>query len=239
MVRDGLTPRYLCTVCARGGSKGVPGKNIRMIAGRPLLAWTLDCAKAVGLFDRIVVSSDDPTILDLGDRLGADLCLRRRDELASDSAGKVPVIADAVEQAQVHFTHDFDVVVDLDVTSPLRHESDILGAVDLLLSTGATNVITGAPSRRSPYFNMVERNGDGSIRLVKSRPSDTVRRQDAPVCYDMNASVYVWDRERFLNNPKVFYEDTVLYEMPEERSIDIDTELDFFLVEALLTRSIT
>ncbi|NKB55271.1 MAG: flagellar modification protein B [Alphaproteobacteria bacterium] len=239
MIRDGGKPSYLCTVCARGGSKGVPGKNIRMIAGRPLFAWTLDCAKAVGLFDRIVVSSDDPDILSLGDRLGADLCLRRRDELASDRAGKVPVIVDAVERAQVHFTHEFDVIVDLDVTSPLRHESDILGAVDMMRSTGATNVITGTPSRRSPYFNMVERDEDGSIRLVKTGLRDTLRRQDAPVCYDMNASVYVWDRERFLNNPKVFYEDTVLYEMPEERSIDIDTELDFFLVEALLSRSVT
>ena len=109
----------------------------------------------------------------------------------------------------------------------------------MILSTGATNVITGTPARRSPYFNMVERVGDGSIQLVKTRLGETLRRQDAPVCYDMNASVYVWNRERFLNDPKVFYEDTVLYEMPEERSIDIDTELDFFLVETLLSRSVT
>ena len=128
----------------------------------------------------------------------------------------------------------FDVLVDLDATSPLRTPGDIQGAVQMLERRGVSQVITGTPARRSPYFNLVEVNDDGSVRLSKETDHPVVRRQDAPACYDMNASVYVWTRAGLFSDHRPFNPDTHLYEMPEERSVDIDSALDARLVELLL-----
>jgi N-acylneuraminate cytidylyltransferase/CMP-N,N'-diacetyllegionaminic acid synthase len=108
--------------------------------------------------------------------------------------------------------------------------------VALLESTDASSVITGCAARRSPYFNLVELDKRGAVRVSKSADPPVVRRQDAPLCFDMNASIYVWRRRVLLHDPRVFYTDTRLYVMPEERSVDIDTELDFEWVEYLLRR---
>ena len=109
-----------------------------------------------------------------------------------------------------------------------------MGAVTLQQNTGAKSVITGAPAHRSPYFNLVETDAQGIVHL--SKPSAVLRRQDSPACYDMNASIYVWQRDALLADPKVFYDDTRLFERPRERSVDIDAELDFAIVELILTR---
>jgi CMP-N,N'-diacetyllegionaminic acid synthase len=128
------------------------------------------------------------------------------------------------------------IFVDLDVTSPLRLASDITGAVELLQDSGARNVVTGAPARRSPYFNLLEARTDGTVGLSKITDPPITRRQDAPRCFDMNASIYVWRVAPFLESPAVFYPDTRLFEMPEERSVDIDSDVDFALVDLLLRR---
>ncbi|HQF31074.1 MAG TPA: acylneuraminate cytidylyltransferase family protein, partial [Hyphomicrobiales bacterium] len=226
--------RRICTVCARGGSKGIPGKNRRPIAGKPLIAWTLEMAVGCGFFDRVVVSSDDEAILTIGRDYGADLVVRRPDDLATDTISKLPAIIHAVMAAESSFGEHYDVIVDTDATSPLRIADDIAGALALFDESGVTSVITGAPARRSPYFNLVEERSDGTVAPSKSAVPPIQRRQDAPRCFDMNASIYVWRREPFLSDPQVFYGDTILFEMPEERSIDIDTPLDFLFVEQLL-----
>jgi CMP-N,N'-diacetyllegionaminic acid synthase len=118
----------------------------------------------------------------------------------------------------------------------LRLPSDITGVVELLQQTGAHNVITGAPAHRSPYFNLVEARADRTVGLSKVADPPIVRRQDAPRCFDMNASIYAWRVAAFLENPAVFYPDTRLFEMPKERSADIDSDLDFTLVELLLRK---
>ena len=125
------------------------------------------------------------------------------------------------------------VIVDLDATSPLRLPEDIINVVKILEEKKVINVITAMPARRSPYFNLVELDDSGRVRLSKPLDHPIVRRQDAPKCYDMNASIYIWQREGLLNNSVVFLENTALYVMPEERSIDIDSELDFEFVEFL------
>jgi CMP-N,N'-diacetyllegionaminic acid synthase len=227
--------KMLCTICARGGSKGVPNKNLRTVAGRPLIAWSVLQAKAAGLFDRVAVSSDSVAILDAAMEAGADQAVRRPDDLASDTAGKVPAIAHAVAAAEAAAGYAFETLVDLDATAPLRLPDDIRAAVALLRETGAASVVTGCEARRSPYFNLVEERRDGSIKVAK-RASGILRRQDAPRTFDMNASIYVWRRARFMADPKVFYPSTRLHEMPAERSHDIDTELDFELVAFLFDR---
>lgn len=226
----------LCTICARGGSRGVPGKNVRELLGKPLIAYSVEQARRSGLFDAVAVSSDSATVLDAAARAGADLLVRRPDEMASDTAPKLLAIRHCVESAERELGRQFPVFVDLDATSPLRRPADIAGAIALLESRGVSSVITGAPARRSPYFNLVETNDRGVVGLSKPLDRAVVRRQDAPRCYDMNASIYVWRRDVFMTNPAVFYDDTLLFEMPETRSIDIDSELDWDIVEMLMRR---
>ncbi len=224
----------LCTICARGGSKGVVGKNARDLLGKPVLAWSIAQARETGLFDAIAFSSDSDALLDAALKAGADIAVKRPDEMATDTAPKLPAIRHCLERAIAQTGRTPEIFVDLDVTSPLRLASDITGAVALLRESGTRNVITGAPARRSPYFNLVEQHTDGSVGLSKTADPPITRRQDAPRCFDMNASIYVWRVAPFLEQPAVFYPDTRLFEMPEERSIDIDSDLDFALVELLL-----
>jgi CMP-N,N'-diacetyllegionaminic acid synthase len=228
--------KSICTICARGGSKGVVGKNARELLGKPLLAWTIEQAKETGLFEAIAFSSDSDLLLQTALQAGADIAVKRPDAMATDTAPKIPAIRHCLEQAIARTGMTPDVFVDLDVTSPLRLASDIAGAVELLNRSGARSVITGATARRSPYFNLVEERTDGSVGLSKFADPPIVRRQDAPRCFDMNASIYVWRVAPFLENPAVFYPDTRLFEMPEERSVDIDSDLDFTLVELLLRK---
>lgn len=127
-------------------------------------------------------------------------------------------------------------IIDLDATAPLRHPADIVGALELLNTTNADNVITGTPAHRSPYFNLVETNDQGIVYLSKP-PQDAVnRRQDSPQCYDMNASIYVWRRAALLENNGLFTANTRLFVMPRERSIDIDSAADFEVVEWMMTK---
>lgn len=226
--------KRICTICARGGSKGVKNKNIRPIIDKPLMAYTIEQAKKSGLFEAIAVSSDSELILDIAGKSGVNYLIKRPDELATDQAAKIPVMQHCVKEVEEKSGMLFDIIVDLDVTSPLREVKDIVEAVNLLEKNNVSNVITGTPARRSPYFNLVEVNENGTVELSKKFDIPIVRRQDAPKCYDMNASIYVWNRNTFFNKNGLFNEDTLLYIMPEERSIDVDSELDFKIVEYLL-----
>lgn len=228
--------KRICTICARAGSKGVRAKNLRMIAGKPLIAHSLAQAKASGLFDAIAVSSDSEELLSLTARHGATCLVRRPDELATDTAPKLPAIRHCLREAERQTGITFDIIVDLDATSPLRLPEDIRAVMALLERSPGANIITGAPARRSPYFNLVERRSDGSVGVSKAPPQAIVRRQDAPECFDMNASIYAWWAADFRAGSQTFMPNTQLYVMPEERSLDIDSELDFQLVEFLLER---
>ena len=230
--------KRLCTICARGGSKGVKGKNVRLLQGKPLIAYSVEQARASGLFDAIAVSSDSDQILDIAQSLGVNYLIRRPAELATDQAAKLPVIRHCVAQVERLSGWRFETLVDLDATSPLRLSEDIEGAVALLEGSDVGNVITAMPARSSPYFNLVELNAAGFVGLSKPPAASIVRRQDAPPCYDMNASIYVWQHDVLFTTDSVFNPDSKLYVMPEERSIDIDSELDFKLVDLLMQERI-
>jgi CMP-N,N'-diacetyllegionaminic acid synthase len=224
----------ICTVAVRAGSKGVPGKNWRAINGVPLFAHSVRHAVASGLFDEIAVSTDSPEVIEIAQELDRVRIVRRPPELASDSSGKVPAIVHAVSEIEQERGRKFDTVVDLDATSPLRTGEDILGAVRLLETNNYESVITGSEAHRSPYFNLVEENAEGVVSVSKQLANGILRRQDAPRAFDMNASIYVWRRDSLMETPQVFFPSTRLYEMPPERSHDIDSELDFRIVEFLL-----
>ncbi len=227
----------ICTVLARAGSMGVPGKNSRMIAGAPLVTHSIRHGRQSGLFDAIVISTDDENVRRIAEAEGVDLVVERPAELATSTAGKLPAILHAVELAESSLGVQFEVVVDLDATSPLRVPEDVVAAVALLEGDpDAANVITASPARRSPYFNLVERGADDTIRLVRPTDPPLLRRQDAPECFDMNASIYVWRRAALQSGAPVVNPGTRLHVMPEERSHDIDTEHDWAIVSHLLAR---
>lgn len=225
--------RVLCTVCARGGSKGVPGKNVRSLLGKPLLQYTIDVAREAGLFDAVSVSSDSEEILEVARVGGADALIRRPDELATDSAGKIPAIRHCVIEAERILGIQADVVVDLDATSPLRRAEDVCGAVETLDKEGAANVVSVVHAHRSPYFNMVELGPDAAPRLVKAG-GPIVARQQAPECYDLNASIYVWRRAALFDREGLFHADTRIFVMADDTRWDIDTEIDWRIVEFLM-----
>jgi CMP-N,N'-diacetyllegionaminic acid synthase len=227
--------KIICTICARSGSKGLTNKNIRELHGKPLIAHTILQAQSTDIFDAISVSSDSKNILDVATNYGIENLIERPHELATDQASKILTIRHCLKVTEEMTRKKFDVIVDLDVTSPLRSSNDIKNAVKLLEDENATNIITGVPARRSPYFNMVELDQNGIARLPKPPLNTFFRRQDSPQCYDMNASIYVWKRKCLLESDAIWNEQTRLYLMPEE-SMDIDSGLDFEIVEFLMSR---
>lgn len=226
--------KVLCTICARGGSKGVVNKNIRLIEGKPLIAYSIEQAKQSKLFEHIVISTDSDEIAQAAKKYGAEVFFKRPAHLAEDTSPKIPVIRHAFEASEAYYKEKFDVLVDLDATSPLRTSDDIVQAYKKFKQDDADNLITAMPSRKSPYFNIVEVSPDGKISRSKSLPQTVTRRQDAPKCYDLNASIYIWKRDVLLTENTLYLNKTSLYVMPEERSFDIDTETDFKIVVCLL-----
>ena len=227
----------LCTICARGGSKGVKNKNFKNINGKPLIGYTIEQAVESNIFEHIVVSTDSDYIAKIAEEYGAEVFFKRDPEMASDNAGKLEVIKDAFIRSEEYYSTKFDYLIDLDATAPLRSVDDILNAFNQFKENNNDNLITAMPSRRSPYFNLIEVNKDGKVYLSKTLDDSIFRRQDAPKSYDMNASIYIWKRKIILNEKSLFLENTGLYVMPEERSIDIDTELDYKFVEFLMKES--
>jgi len=228
--------KILATICARAGSKGVPGKNIRPLLGKPLIAHTIEQAISSELFRHVVVSTDSEEIASIAEKFGAEVPFLRPKELADDHCAKWPAVRHALQECEKLYQCRFDIVVDLDPTSPLRTVLDIRKCVELLIKENASNVITAMAARRSPYFNLIEKFPDGHIDLSKKTNPPITCRQDSPRCYDMNASVYVWRRDVLVQNESIFLDGTVLYEMPMERSIDIDCDVDFQIVEFFAAR---
>ena len=227
--------KKICTICARSGSKGLKSKNVRLMHGKPLIAHTILQAQSANIFDSISVSSDSKIILDIASDYGVEFMIQRPQELATDQASKLLTIRHCLKATEEITEHRFDVIVDLDVTSPLRSADDIKNAVNLLDGKKVSNVITGVPARRSPYFNMLELDQNAIARLPKPPKVQFFRRQDSPQCYDMNASIYVWKRKCLLDSDSIWNEQTRLYVMSEV-SMDIDSELDFEIVEFLMSR---
>jgi CMP-N,N'-diacetyllegionaminic acid synthase len=225
--------KTIASICARGGSVGVPGKNIRLLHGKPLIAHTIEQALAVAAIDAVYVSTDDQIIAEVAARHGARIPFLRPAELATSSAAKVPVIQHLCNWVAEN-DGPFDRIVDLDPTSPLRTVGDIEACL-ALLDDETDAVITAFESEKNPYFNMVERKTDGNISLV-CRPAGTVvARQQAPHVYSMNASIYVWHRHTLSKG--LWNGRLRMHVMPRERSIDIDSPLDFAIVEMLMSRT--
>lgn len=225
--------RILCTICARGGSKGIPGKNKVIVAGKPLIAYTLEIAKKCNYFDEIIVSTDDEEIIKIARDYGIPAPFKRPDHLSKDDASKIDVIRHAVEWAEDNWNKKYKIVVDLSVVSPLRTVKDIKNSIELLINEKADNVFSVSPPYKNPYYNMVEI-VDGKVKLVKEPLKKLTTRQDAPVVYDMNDSINVWWKKILFEKDSIFNDNTKIYIMPRRRGIDIDGQLDLLVVSHIL-----
>jgi CMP-N,N'-diacetyllegionaminic acid synthase len=223
----------IITICARGGSAGVPGKNIRPLCGKPLIGWTIEQALASKIADGVFVSTDSEDIARVARSFGAQVPFLRPAELATSTAGKLPVIQHLVQWVEAQHG-PVNSIVDLDPTSPLRDIADIQTCFSML--DAATDVvITGYEADKNPYFNMVEVKANGFYERVCLPSSEVLGRQSAPKVFAMNASIYAWHRHSLSSSlwdsPKIR-----LHVMPRERSVDIDHEIDFDLVTLLMKK---
>ncbi|MBF0479339.1 MAG: acylneuraminate cytidylyltransferase family protein [Candidatus Omnitrophica bacterium] len=229
----------LATIAARGGSKGVPQKNIRPLMGKPLIGYTIEQALQCPLINEVIVTTDSVEIAETAKSFGAKVPFLRPAELATDAAGKLPALQHAVQYAIKEMKLNPEYVVDLDPTSPLRLLEDIAGCIALIQKGNCDSVITGYRSNKNPYFNMVEINEAGFAEVSKNAGSVILGRQSAPIVYAMNASIYVWKTEVLLNQKSIISGKVKLYEMPQDRSIDIDSLVDFKIVELLLKEKVS
>jgi len=224
----GAAVNIIATVCARGGSKGLPGKNLRSFAGKPLIAHTIAQALACPLIGGVFVSTDDERIAEVARECGAQVPYRRPAELATDGAPKLPVIEHLVQHIEATGRR-IDLIVDLQPTSPLRTASDLIEAIEA--SSRAELVVSVTEPSHNPYFSMAEARPDGTLR--PSMPNRNVSRQQAPVVYGLNGSIYVWRRAALAHAATAgFWTVTIVpYVMPRSRSVDIDALEDFELAE--------
>ncbi len=217
---------------ARKGSKGVPGKNVRPLCGKPLIDWSLDQLLENPRIDRIVVSTDDAELYEHAASRG---CLEigvRPAELATDHASKWHVWQHSLQAAEA-LLGPVDVFLDVDCTCPLREQEDIDRALDLFLSERPDMVMSCCEARKNPYFNLLEVNEEGSLRVSKSLGTTVVARQHAPTVYE-HGLIYVLSPS-YLKSASFLFDGRVLpSEMPPERCYDIDSELDFKVVELLM-----
>ncbi|MDB5193825.1 MAG: N-acylneuraminate cytidylyltransferase [Segetibacter sp.] len=225
----------LATICCRGGSKGVPGKNVKLLNGKPLIAYTIESAKKSSLINDLIISTDSEKIAEVAKEFGASVPFMRPGDLASDSASKWPVFIHAVEEYEKLTGNTVDYLVDLDVTVPLKTATDIDGAIQMALSdTNVDVVITGYEPERNPYFNMMEVKEDGFAEIVKQGNKPIVRRQDAPAVYSLTPAAYVVKKSALYDYEHWSKAKCKIFPIPRERAVDIDTEMDFKIVEFLM-----
>ena len=230
----------LITLCARGGSKGVPGKNIKSLNGKPLISYSIEAAKGFGTKypSDIALSTDDAGIKSVADEYGIFSDYQRPAHLAGDTAGKVETIAHLLFYEEQKNGKRYDFVLDLDVSAPLRTVDDLLQSFQLMLQNEeAYNLFSVSPPYKNPYFNMVELAPDGYYKLVKRVEGTILTRQSAPKVYDLNASFYFYRRSFFDQGFKSVLTDKALaYELPHI-SFDIDEPIDFEIMEFLVSNN--
>ena len=221
----------IALIPARGGSKGIPRKNIRTLAGKPAISWTIECALISKQFERVIVSTDDAEIANISKQSGAEVPFLRPHELASDTATSLDVVLHTLNWLEHHGSIKPDFVMLLQPTSPLRETSDIQRAMDLIRNANAHAVVGVCPAVHPPHWL---RKIDAEGRIQNWLAEEANRRQDSEVLYQINGSIYLINRYILEKERTFFPEDTRALIMPQERSIDIDTPWDFYLADLIL-----
>lgn len=224
--------RHLAFIFARGGSKGVKDKNIRPVAGKPLLAHSIESALSSRHIDSVVVSTDSEKIADVARQFGAEVLFRPA-ELAADATPELLAWKHAIEACRERL-QEHNIFVSLPATSPLRAPRDIDDAIEKFRRGGCDIVFGISESHRNPYLNMVTIDADGLLEVVNAG-SSAVRRQDVPTVYDVTTCVYVGAVDYILSCEKLMQGRVGYVDIPVERALDIDTEYDLYLADLVLS----
>ena len=227
----------IAVIAARGGSKGVPRKNILPLAGKPLIAHAIETALDSEWIDRVIVSTDDIEIAEVSQRYGAEVPFMRPEELARDDSPEWLTWQHAIRTLEsVNGIPNIDVFVSIPPTAPLRSVENVDACIRMLLESDADIVITVKPAERNPYFNMVRLEEGDDARLVMSPERPVHRRQDAPPVYDVTTVAYAARPLFVLNATSMFEGKVKAVVVPAEGALDIDTEMDFKFAEFMLGR---
>lgn len=221
----------LAIIPARGGSKGVSRKNIKNLAGKPLIAWTIEEVKKSKYIDRLILSSEDKEIISVAGQYGCEVPFTRPLELAKDDTPGIDPVLHAIENLP-----GYDYVVLLQPTSPLRNAEDIDGAIEKSENNNGIAVVSVTESDKSPYW-MYKLDDDDKMLSLMNTKEIPVRRQEAPKVFVLNGAVYVSTTEKLIEERAFIQEKSIGYVMTDERSFDIDSELDFVVCEVMLGRN--
>lgn len=223
-------------ITARGGSKGIPHKNIRPLAGKPLIAWTIHAARQSQTLNRVIVSTDDVEIAEVAREWGAEVPFMRPPELAQDDSPHHDVILHAVNWLEAETASPPRYIMLLQPTSPLRTAEDIDRAIALATEKDADSVISVCPIPHHPYFSK-QITPDGKLLDFIERPQGYLPRQGLPPAYALNGAIYLVRRSVLLEREDWYTDRTFAYIMPPERSLDIDTPWDLHLADLILRDS--
>lgn len=221
-------------VCARGGSKGVPRKNLRALHGKPLIVRALEQAHAAQIFDHVVASTDDTEMAEVARNHGAEVPFLRPAHLARDDSNKWHVFRHLVTELEARGIGPIGIVADLDTGAALRTVEDIRASVSKLIETGAEVCVTAYEADHNPYYNMVQLGERGIARVCMPPPVPIANRQQAPPVYNLSPAIFAIRRSALFRHEHWSQCQMTLCVIPRERAVDIDTELDFRLVEFLL-----
>ncbi len=227
------TPTILGIIAARGGSKAIPRKNLALLANKPLIAWTVEVAIQSDSLDRLVISTDDPEIAEVGKKLGAEVPFLRPGELATDTATSMDVILHAIRWFDENESYRPDYILLLQPTSPLRTVTDIHRSIELVLAKRADSVVSVCETRQHPLW-MKGINEDGKLLDLYPQSAVPTRRQDLPPVFALNGAIYLALRTFLLSERTFISDHTYAHVMPENRSLDVDTPWDLHLADLIL-----
>lgn len=229
-----MKPHIVAFIFARGGSKGVPRKNIRLLAGKPLIAYAIEVGLASTLIDRLIVSTDDDEIAAIARQYGAEVPFMRPAELAQDDSPEWLSWQHAIRTINEESPQPLDVFVSIPSTAPLRQVDDVDHCILKLLYTDADLVITATPASSNPYFNMIVKDSEDNAQLAMSDGRQVTRRQAAPTMYNITSVAYA-GRPSFILQANGLFEGKVkAVVVPLERALDIDTEWDLHVAELVM-----
>ena len=224
----------ICFIAARGGSKGVKGKNIKKLDGKPLIAYTIESARKSKIFSHVVVSTEDNEIAKIAERYGAEVPFLRPKKLATENASMDKVIDHAINKL-LSLGYDFDVLVNRDCTAPFLRISDIKKGVSLFNKNKSDLVVAAYKTHLNPYFNMMEFDSKKFLKFSKKTKKRVANRQDAPIVYQLTG-FWIINVPRFLKYKKIYMPRILPVEVPSETGLMIDTEFEFQIANCMFKK---
>lgn len=226
----------ICFIGARGGSKGVLKKNIRLLAGKPLISYTIEAAIKSKIFQSVVVSTENSEIAKIAEKYGAEVPFTRPKKLATDNAGMDEVIIHGIKKLR-SLGYEFDILVNRDCTVPFIRNNDIVATIKLLQKKRVDAVYAVYKQHHNPYFNMMEPNSEGFLRFSKSLGKRIKSRQYAPPVYQLTG-LFTFYVDKLLKYDKSYMPQILPYEIPPETGLMIDTEFEFQIAEMIARQKI-